>query len=540
MRHRLGGKSAGSLLVALAAWASPVAAQELTPGVESLIATSKLNGAKIGVSILDLSNGHSLADVRSDAAMIPASNMKLLTSGTALLVLGEEFLFRTEVLIDGDPTKGPVTVILRGSGDPALADPAILDAMSPKMSVDGLVETLGAGVAKAGVRRVSSVIVDDRIFDREYVHASWPKDQLDKWYCAEVCGLNFHTNVISAFPSPAPEGPSRPPTVAFEPTAPWLEIENRARTITDGSNSVWLARDPVANRFTLFGTVRFPAKVPIEITLHEVGTFTGQLIAAELPRAGVAVGPVPALPSDRSRLSRSELQDALATVRLAEAGEALSGRSVAVVTTHIRDVMQRCNNDSQNLYAESLIKRIGHDVTGNPGSWTSGSSVVRMTIAQNLGAEYAASTVVSDGSGMSREDRVAPRTLARWLDALQKNPRFGKEFVESLATPGDGTLRRRFGDIKLHGELRAKSGKLDGVRCLSGFLTDHQTGHRVAFSIMVNDMKEGEFAQALQFHEDVVALIDRWLVSHRPGKPAGASGRKPGKPEYKAVAATSR
>lgn len=514
--------SVGAVLMA----AAPTRGQEqkeLTARVESLIANSKLAGARVGVCIVDLNTGRTLADVHADAPLIPASNMKLLTSGTALLVLGEDFVFKTELVVDGD------RLVIRGGGDPALADPTILDQMVPKMSVDGLIETMGAAIKKAGVSRVSEVVVDDRVFDREYVHPTWPKDQLDKWYCAEVSGLNFHTNVLSAFPTPAPEGVNHPPRVALEPGATWLEIENRARTVVEGKNSVWLTRDPTSNRFTMFGEVRFPTKVPIEITLHEVPTLAGQLLAAELPHSGIGVAGIAAFGPDHQRLAPDELQKALASARLAQPGESLgTGRSLFVVSTHIRDIIERCNNDSQNLYAESLIKRIGYEVTKNPGSWTTGSSVIRMTIKDSIGPECAASTVVSDGSGMSREDRVAPRTLTRWLESLQKNPKFGEEFVGSLATPGDGTLRHRFNDLKLHSTLRAKSGKLDGVRCLSGFLTD-KSGHRVAFSVMVNDLKEGEQAlQALQFHEDVVALADQWLArqstEHAPSRAGAAAG----------------
>jgi serine-type D-Ala-D-Ala carboxypeptidase/endopeptidase (penicillin-binding protein 4) len=491
--------------------------QELNSKLESLIGTSRLGGARIGVSVIDLSSGRTLGDLRAEAPLIPASNMKVLTSGAALLVLGDEFVFKTELLLDGE------RLVIRGGGDPALADPAILDRMKPPMSVDGLIEMLAGAVKRAGATHIAQIVIDDRVFDRQYVHPSWPTGQLDKWYCAEVNGLNFHTNVLSAFPGPGGER-DRPASYVLEPTAPWLEIDNRAKTVTEGENSVWLTREPDANRFTMFGKVRYTTKVPVEITLHEVGTFAGQLLAAELPRSGIGIGAVAPV-SGKGRLSREELQAATSAVRLAAPGEIVAGKSIAVVTTHIRDVLERCNNDSQNLYAESLIKRVGHEVTGEPGSWTNGSSVVRMTIKEHLGAEFAASTVVADGSGMSREDQVAPKTLTRWLEMLQKDPKFGEEFVSSLATPGDGTLRRRFGDIKLHSLLRAKSGKLDGVRCLSGFLTDPQDGHRVAFSVMVNDLKEGEQAlHALQFHEDVVALCDRWLAAQRSPdqKPAPA------------------
>src|SRR4051812_39204755 len=80
-------------------------------------------------------------------------------------------------------------------------------------------------------------------------------------------------------------------------------------------------------------------------------------------------------------------------------------------------------------------------------------------------------------------------------------------------------MKRRFRDIRLASELHAKTGTIDGVRCLSGYLTDKATGHRLAFSIMVNDVKEGEQALlALQFHENVVGIADKWLAAQRPPK----------------------
>jgi D-alanyl-D-alanine carboxypeptidase/D-alanyl-D-alanine-endopeptidase (penicillin-binding protein 4) len=362
------------------------------------------------------------------------------------------------------------------------------------------------------------VIVDDRVFDRQWLHPSWPKDQLEKWYCASVCGLNIHTNVLSAFPSPSPDGLGRPPMFTLEPSAPWLDIENKAKTSNTDKNSVWLARGGEGNRFTLFGEVRQPSRQPIEVTLGEVPTFAGQVIAAELVKQGVSVG------------KGAGRDSAVQAVRLIDANEQYQGRTVAVVSTHMPDILARCNGDSHNLYAECMIKRVGHEVTGEPGSWTNGSSVVRMTITQSLrlGPKFAASTVIVDGSGLSHENRVTPATFTRWLDEMQRDKKIGPEFMDSLATPEKkGGIRRRFQDAKLSCELAAKTGTIDGVRCLSGYLTEPQSGHRVAFSIMVNDMREGDALEALQFHEHVVVAVDHWLAGDRGKAPGGKNAAVP-------------
>jgi serine-type D-Ala-D-Ala carboxypeptidase/endopeptidase (penicillin-binding protein 4) len=389
------------------------------------------------------------------------------------------------------------------------------------MSVESLVEALAGSVKKAGITRISEVIADDRIFDRQFVHPGWPKDQLDRWYCAEVSGLNFHTNMLSVFPSPSSAGLGHPPSMLMEPSAPFLDIENKARTGPAGRNSIRLAREGDTNRFTVLGEVGV-SRTRADSTVHDPSLFAAQVLAAALPGAGVAIGAVPGLGDSQTRVSQGQLADAARAARVALPEEKFGGgRVVAAVTTRLEDVLQRCNTDSHNLYAEAMIKRIGNAITGEPGSWVNGSSVIRMTLAQHLGPEAASSAVIADGSGMSREDRVSPRTLARWLDALQKDPSIGEAFVASLATPDKReSLRRRFRDIRLTNALSAKTGTIDGVRCLSGILTDPTDGHRLAFSIMVNDLKEGEQTlQALEFHEAVVAAADRWLTAQRPAKP---------------------
>lgn len=491
-----------------------LAQRELAPRIQSLLTNSKLGPGKVGVSVRDLDAGLDVVEINALTPMMPASNMKLLTTGTALLVLGGDFAFRTEFIIDGPA--GAERLFIKGSGDPALADPVILDRMENKLTVDTMLEALAGAVKQAGVSKLTEVIIDDRVFDRQWIHPTWPKDQLDKWYCAPICGLNFHTNVLSAFPSPSPEGVGRQPVIALEPSAPWLEMENKAKTVDQGRNSAWLSRGPDGNRYTLFGEVRQPSRQPIEITLSDVETFTGQVFAAELSRQGVTVGK-----------EAGGRDGAIRAVRLIADGDQYQGRTVAVVSTHMQDILARCNGDSHNLYAEALIKRVGHAVTGEPGSWTNGSSVMRMTIAQSnrLGPKFAAGTVIVDGSGLSHENRVAPATFTHWLDEMQRDKKIGAEYIESMASPEKkGSIRRRFQDAKLTCELSAKTGTIDGVRCLSGYLTDPQNGHRVAFSIMANDVKDNEIQDALQLHENVVVAIDRWMTGgeRKGAKNAGA------------------
>lgn len=470
--------------------------RSLNDEVSRALSVTKLSSTQVGISLVDLETGDELADVHADVPLTPASNMKLLTTGAAISVLGPDFTFKTEIIRDGN------RLIVRGSGDPALGDPLVLEDSKPKMTVGDVLAALGGAVAKSGMTEVSEIIVDDRVFDRELVHPGWNPNQLDRPYSAQVSGLNFHANVLSFFPGPNPQGPGTPPVYSTEPEAPWVRVDVRARTVVDGKNSAWITREAGEDRFALRGDVRFQTQQPIDITLQDPAMFFGRLIAHQAGKAGVKVA-----------------QGAAgANVRLAEAQEALTGgRAIAAVHTPIADVLRRCNADSENLYAESLLKRLGNAVTKDSGSWNNGGAVLRMVIGQKLGPAYAASTTISDGSGLSRANQVAPATFTKWLGVMADDSKVCEIYTESLARPGVGTLRNRFKDGKLKNEVRAKSGYIDGVRCLSGYVINPGTGRRVAFSVMVNDIKtDDQTRDALRLHEAVVKIADQWLAQKSP------------------------
>jgi D-alanyl-D-alanine carboxypeptidase/D-alanyl-D-alanine-endopeptidase (penicillin-binding protein 4) len=483
-----------SLSLAAAALAQP---RSLNDEVRRALNGTKLGTAQVGISLVDLETGDELADVHADVPLTPASNMKVLTTGAALFVLGPDFTFKTELIRDGD------RIIIRGSGDPALGDPLVLEDSKPKLTVADVLTALAGAVAKTGMADVREVVVDDRVFDRELVHPLWPVGQLDRPYCAQVSGLNFHANVISFFPGPGGQGPGTPPVFSTEPEAPWLRVDVRARTVVDGKNSAWITREAGEDRFALRGDVRFQTQQPIDITLQDPAMFFGRLMAHHLNKAGVKV---------------ATSKDG-ANVRLASAQEPLTGgRTLALICTPIADVLHRCNADSENLYAEALLKRLGNSVTKDSGTWANGSAVLRMVVGQKLGPNHAAATTISDGSGLSRANQVSPATLTQWLGELSKDATTRDLFTDSLAKPGVGTLRNRFKDAKLKNEVRAKSGYIDGVRCLSGYVLNPTTGRRVAFSVMVNEIKnDDQTRDALKLHETVVKIADQWLA--RKGEP---------------------
>lgn len=507
-RKRRGLSMTGRLLAGAAsiALAAGALAQELNSDVQRLINKARLGPAIVGVSIVDLQTGKTLAGFKDNDLFTPASNMKLITSGAALLTLGADFSFTTKIWTVGD------RLVIEGDGDPGLADPELLREMgkSPGDLVEWMVEQARqAGVANS----IREVVADARAFDDQLVHPTWPADQLSRWYCAEVSGLNFHANVIQVFASPATrEGEA--PTLRYEPATQWVQLVNRARTVREGMSAVSVEPQPGGgagddNRFVVSGSVRGALDEPIEATTHNGGLILARMIADRLGGAGGGGG------GDKP------------VARLAKGDENLGvpGVNVAVVRTRMEEILRRCNGDSHNLYAECLLKRAGRAATGQPGSWANGAALVRMKLRELLGPEAAATVGVADGSGMSRQNKITPAIMTAWLGALQKEKGVGAAYVASMpVAQQDGNMVKRFRGRKLENEVRAKSGFINGVRCLSGYVTHPDTGRRVAFSVLINEVPGNMGGKAKELHEDIVESVDRWLSQKEKARARPAVG----------------
>ncbi len=460
---RLSGALAASAAWLILALAPLTPADAVQGRLEALIRGATLGETRVSVVVMDLDRQQVLASIDPDTPMIPASNMKLITTAAALDVLGADHVFRTELLlVHADDDDDPSLMIL-GQGDPAFGDPVLLARHEPPLTVDDVLDKWVAAVNAAGVHHLARIIVDDSIFDRRFVHPTWPPDQLINRWAAPVAGLSFYLNTIDVTAT-AGDGS---PRVELFPPGPFLETRNRARR--GDRDAFWVSREPGTDRFTFHGTVQSRGTGPIEVSLHDPPMFLGRLLRHELTGAGLTVGPV---------RRRDEL-----------AARVTPTRPLHVVRTALPLVLMRTNQDSQNMFAEALLKAMGRAMTGEPGSWQNGAAAVRMALRQRLGPASAAVTV-ADGSGLSRDNRVTARLIVDLLRSMHHDEHHGRLWRHTLARAGDsGTLARRMGS--LDAEIYAKTGYIRGVSGLSGYLVipadDEPAGERtIAFSFLFN------------------------------------------------------
>jgi len=450
--------------------------------VQEAIRASGLAADAVGVSIRDVATSALVADARGGTAMVPASNMKVLTTGAALHVLGAEWSFRTRLLRDGDR----LTVV--GDGDPSLGDPALDGARTTEQLMDGWV----AAVRAAGVRRVRELVADDRILDREFTHPSWPADQLNASYCAQVAGLNIHENLLG-FVLAASGG--RPAVVRTEPASSWVSVETGRATARSGKGTeqtIGIARTEDPWRFSLRGNMKAVPAQPITACVQDPPRYFALYLADRLRAGGIAVDAVrTAAPSDPA---------------------ATGADAAPPIERTLAQVIAECNTESHNLYAEALLKRIGAARSGRPGSWTNGGEALAAAVDERLGSGIAARALaVSDGSGLSRDNRVAPGLVTAWLASMARDPKLSAPYVASLAVAGrTGTVAKRFPSLDAGTVfVPCKTGYINGVSCLSGCVGRPGAMPRYAFSVMCNDLSKArnDVAKAKDLQERIVMIL---------------------------------
>jgi D-alanyl-D-alanine carboxypeptidase/D-alanyl-D-alanine-endopeptidase (penicillin-binding protein 4) len=492
------------VLLASVAQAGATVEQDLQRDLERAIANAGLEGMQVGVSVVDLRTGRRLADIDADQPLIPASNMKLLTSASALLSLGEGFMFETRFELEGE------RLIVVGSGDPGFGDPALLADLPKPMDIDAMLDFVVDAITQSGATTLREIVIDDRVFDREAVHPSWPTEQLQYYYCAEVSGLNFHLNMVNVFAYPT--SMNQPARVVIEPEASAVEVQNTTSTVASRTStgrpqpsSIHIRRDGEGNRLLVSGRVSRSVGAPT--SLRDPAMVFGQLLAERLELAGVVIGAPHEAPAD--------------VVRRPEARETLDGRPILIIKTPITEVLRRCNSDSYNLHAEALFKKVGHQWTGQAGSWSMGAAAMRAVLVDAIGPNAVRSLRIADGSGMSRQNAMSADTLCALLAHMNQlsNEPARAAFLDSLVRPGEGTLSRNFMEPEdLRHEIFGKTGFLNGVRSFSGYVAPKGSDRpAVAFAILMNGFDRGQSLRSRELRNEMVRLIDRASASLSPG-----------------------
>ncbi|MEM1290077.1 MAG: D-alanyl-D-alanine carboxypeptidase/D-alanyl-D-alanine-endopeptidase [Cyanobacteria bacterium P01_H01_bin.162] len=455
----IGGSFIGAITAAFPAVAlCPV---DLPAAMEAIAQHPELARARVGIQIETL-DGESVYSWSGDHFFVPASTLKLVTTAAVLTELGPDYRIRTAVLgmVDG---AGRATLQVVGRGDPSFDQSDLAD--------------LASQVSELNVRQVDILYGDDRAFAGEAVNPNWEWEDVQAGYGAPVNALILEENEIGL--SLHPQAVGQPLQVVWDvPSqgAGWT-IENTTRTVAPGeSEFVSVGRD----------------------LSQPVLRVAGQLVAGAAPEPVAIAEPNPGpafLNALQTALSDQGIE--VQQIRLGPPPSTQNWGVLAVVQSpSLAELLIPTNQNSNNLYAEALLKMLGRRRNPSAEDATAGGIAIALNRLQMLGLDPA-DVVMVDGSGLARKNLITPAALVDVLQIMARSPQ-ADVFRESLAVAGQsGTLRHRWLDTPVEGQLSGKSGAISRNFALAGYLQPERYSP-VAFTIFLNNIDApGRVARSL-------------------------------------------
>jgi D-alanyl-D-alanine carboxypeptidase/D-alanyl-D-alanine-endopeptidase (penicillin-binding protein 4) len=443
---------AGTVAVVPATPSTISAAHRLQADLSAIFETPQFERAFWSVLVRAGDSSDDLYSLNATKLMMPGSTMKIVTAAAAAELLGWDHQFETKIVsmasTDEGVLRGDLVVI--GGGDPSISE---------RSDAPGTLRAIARQVRDAGVARIEGGIIGhDDLFDDRGFGNGWTLDNLPYGFAAPVSALEYNEGSVDLV---IRAGTSAGEAVAIQvrPEGSGLDIDNRLVTVAEsGVGTLTLHRLPGSPRLTVQGQI--PAKAaPFARTasVDNPTRFFASAFRAALISEGVQVNG-----------DAIDIDDFLAKPDLVGARTLVSYKSPP-----LRQLAASMMRVSQNQYAETLLKAAG-------GRDRLQSVLKSWEIADD-------SYVIADGSGLSRYNYVTSDTLVRILQRLRADTKHAAPFTNTLPVAGrDGAFSRRLAGTPAEGRVRAKTGTVDNVRAIAGYV-ESADGETLVFSIIANN-----------------------------------------------------
>jgi D-alanyl-D-alanine carboxypeptidase/D-alanyl-D-alanine-endopeptidase (penicillin-binding protein 4) len=437
----------------------------LSERISSLMNGSVARSSDVSLQVVDVETGAVVAERNPNLPLAPASNMKLFTTAAAIDLLHPEFQLTTTVFMRGTADAGGTLngdVKVVGRGDPTIG------GRFHDGHATAVIDEWATDLKRAGVKTIhGNLIFEYGYMDIEYIHPTWPVNQLVNWYEAPVAAFSMQENCVQVRVSPT--RPGKACLVQFEPPTSYLQLDTSCVT---GRGLPFITRNRNSNTIIVRGgTPSRTGVTEVFVTVENPVQYFATVTHETFVRNGINVqGQIIVTPRD----------------------DRPDWKAVSQHTTPLNVVVDVINKKSQNHYAEELVKIIGAE-TKKEGTWPAGTGAVTEWLTGKLDvppSEYHQ----ADGSGMSRDNRASANAFVHLLRYMWKGP-YREDFLSSLPYSGDPDSKfgHRLRAAPYARQVFAKTGYITGVVGLSGYVRGG-SGRIYAFSFVFNRYHVGVYA----------------------------------------------
>lgn len=440
---------------------------KIRKNINFLIKEQTYKNAVIAILVAD-DKGKTVASLNPDMPLLTASTMKTITTGLALNLFGPDYRFKTGVAYSGTISDSVLygNIIIKGGGDPTLGS---RDTVA--YPIENIFSEWLGFIKKAGIKQIAgNIVADDSFFDNEPIPESWSWGNIGASFGSAPSGLTFYENVQDFNFSPGSTPDDNIRISGVYPVVPGMEYDlSRTNSLNmKGNNLSYFISD-----------------------LNKKGQFTGSILKNSESAKSSVSNKFPALSCAyhfREYLTKNGIKSNDDVFLFSEKNRNLANNEIILLgetySKELWKIINVTNRISNNLYAETLFKLIGKEVTGR-GSYDSSAVAVKRLLLDMRLPENGFTSV--DGSGLSRQNYVSPRFFAEYFLKMKESTNFAM-FFNSLPQPGGpGTLRSVLSDVDSakKSSIHAKSGSLSGVRCYAGYVIRKKGTY--VFAILTNN-----------------------------------------------------
>ena len=409
--------------------------------------------AAIGFKAIDLSTKRVIVSYNENMSLTPASNLKLITTATALEIMGSRFCFETPLLYDGFIQDATLygNLYIQGNGDPTLGSEFASD------DKENFLREWLAGINRAGIRKIAgNIIVLDQLFGYEGVSPKWLWEDMGNYYAPGIYGISVFDNLFRVYLQSFSIDSAT--TVLYtEPSIKNLRLTNEIKASGDTSDNSFVFGLPFDYNMRLYGTIpKHRFAFAVKGAVPDPGLLLAQYFREYLQKNGIT------------------LEGEATTFRLHPALPAGGNLLSTVRSGDLASIVKIINVESNTLYTEHLFKVLTMlDSIDIPGFW------------KKKGLDSDA-LFMYDGSGLSPQNAVSAGFLIDLLVYMSDRSANSDAFYRSLPAAGrEGTVTSFLRNTALAGKARLKSGSMSNVQSYSGYIENK--GKRYAVSLIINN-----------------------------------------------------